>query len=124
MNIFKAIFGKKGGSVRVGGRNYVGRNITISGGSVVIDGVVHGHLEVDNHVIKVEVYGDVEELSTVSGDIVVHGDVSGNVENVSGDVHCKNVGRNVETTSGDVKCHDVQGEVSTTSGDITQVFGK
>ena len=52
---------------------------------------------------KISVAGDVSSLSTVSGDVEVGGHVLGNVQTMSGDVDCGNVGGNISTMSGDVK---------------------
>lgn len=51
--------------------------------------------------IKIEIYGDCEEVETMSGDVQVNGN-SGRVKTMSGNVRCKNVSGNVQTMSGDI----------------------
>lgn len=51
-------------------------------------------------------------------EIEVHGDVEGNVETMSGDVTCKNIGGKVSTMSGDVRSRLIGGNAETLSGDI------
>lgn len=104
-------------SVSINGVNYSGRNITISGNKVYIDGVdntpesknisivVNGDLEslkADN-CNTIEVTGSVMALNTISGDVKVGGNVDGSVKTMSGDVLCGSVGGNISTMSGDVK---------------------
>ena len=52
---------------------------------------------------RIEVTGKVDYIKTMSGDIEVHGDVTGDVETMSGDIDCGNVGGNASTMSGDVR---------------------
>lgn len=52
---------------------------------------------------RIEVTGNVDYIKTMSGDIEVHGDVTGDVKTMSGDIDCGNVGGNASTMSGDVR---------------------
>ena len=115
------MFDIKGSSaVTINGLTYEGNSIQIkSDGTIVIDGQVGG--EVKQYIIEVTVIGDVNTLSTLSGDISVTGDVV-DVTTTSGDVDCKEVKGDVETVSGDVKCTKVHGKISTVSGDINKRF--
>jgi hypothetical protein len=117
MEWFKALFKEKG-VVVINGYSFSGRSVNIVGGKVIVDGVEQpleaGDLGVH---INVSVAGDVERLSTVSGDVAVIGDC-GSVQTVSGDVDCHRVSGDVSTVSGDVDCGVVRGSVRTTSGDI------
>ena len=40
----------------------------------------------------------------MSGDVDVDGNVSGDIQTMSGDVDCGDVSGNIKTMSGDVKC--------------------
>lgn len=96
-----------------------GRNVTISGGQVLVDGMelsefekmqkqkIDLHLHIDGNVEQisgcesVEVKGRVGSIKTTSGDVVC-GDVEGFVNTMSGDVRCKSVSGNVNTMSGNI----------------------
>lgn len=102
------------GSVTIDGRDFVGRNITINGNRVTVDGVVQdGTL---TGPISVTVHGDVSHLEA-SGDVTVNGHCE-QVQTVSGDVHCADVRGSIKTVSGDVTCGKVAGSVNALSGDI------
>ena len=129
----------------VAGRNIIsvnGNNISVSGsgnvvvrnGKVFVDGkdvtpgdtkeisiVVNG----DTDKISVDycnsfsVVGNVNDLQSTSGNVMVRGAIQGNLQTTSGDVQAYgNVGGSVQTVSGDVECHQVAGSVKTVSGDI------
>lgn len=115
-----------GGTVKI---NRVGKSYTISGkslerrdgvwyrdGKPVSDGDTGGAYD-DLDVVTLEIHGDVEQLSTVSGDVSVSGDV-GNISTASGGIRCQTVRGSVSTASGDVHCGSIGGLVSTMSGDI------
>lgn len=89
----------------------------------------------NDHVINIEVCGNVEQIASGSGNVIVHGnanfvqsssgdievnaDVRGNVQSSSGDITCENVGGDVRSISGDINCGNIKGETHTKSGDIT-----
>ena len=50
--------------------------------------------------------------------IIIEGNVDGNIETASGNITVKGSCRSVNTTSGDVECGDVNGDVKTVSGDV------
>lgn len=109
------IFGlSSNSSVTINGKTYVGRNITINGNKVSVDGNV-----VEEAVnIYINVTGNVEKINT-TGDIKVHGNV-GSAETGAGDIVIEgNVSGNVETGAGDIVIKgNVAGEVSTCAGSI------
>lgn len=88
----------------------------------------------NDHIINIEVCGNVEQIASGSGTVIVHGnanfvqsssgdievnaDVRGNVQSSSGDITCENVGGDVRSVSGDINCGNVSGETHTKSGDI------
>lgn len=105
-------------TVTINGRMIANKgNISISNGKIVIDGVdvtpdakeinitVNGNvekLEVDA-CDKVHIVGKVDNVKTMSGDVDIEGDISGNISTMSGDVDCYNVGGSISTMSGNVK---------------------
>ena len=100
----------------INGKSYIGNSVSIKNNKITIDGNV---IETEEKNIKIEIQGDIEELkvdecdsvkvtgnvknlTTMSGDVTVKGDVSGNVKTMSGDVECGKVGGNISTMSGDI----------------------
>jgi acetyl/propionyl-CoA carboxylase alpha subunit len=100
----------------INGKSYTGNSVSIKNNKITIDGSV---IETEEKNIKIEIQGDIEELkvdecdsvkvtgsvknlTTMSGDVTVKGDVSGNVKTMSGDVECGKVGGNISTMSGDI----------------------
>lgn len=112
-------------------------SISIRDGVVYVDNkkYIDSAVEFTNdHIINIEVYGDVEQIASGSGTVIVHGnanfvqslsgdiavyaDVRGNVQSSSGDITCENVGGDVRSVSGDIDCGNVAGEAHTKSGDV------
>jgi hypothetical protein len=111
-------------TVTVNGQSYSGKNITVNGNTVVVDGVT---ASVTTRVLKIEIVGDIEslscescdslhikgnvkQLSTMSGDVDIEGDVI-SVTTASGDVTCKNINGPVKTISGDITCRNMTGDM-------------
>lgn len=69
-------------------------NITVNGN---IDAL---NVDVCN---TVSVEGDVRKISTMSGSVDITGNVSGNVDSMSGNINCQNIGGDVSSMSGTVK---------------------
>lgn len=104
--------------ISINGRNYVGRNISIAGNKVYIDGKLEAAAENDK-VINITVTGNLEKLEceyadTISiegdchsvdsrnGNVKIQGNVTGNVENRNGNIKCGNVGGDAKTRNGDI----------------------
>lgn len=114
----------KSGEVRINrdGKQYTikGKNIEQRDGQWTCDGKpvdwndIGG--EYDSDLVRIEIYGDVQNLSTRSGNVSVHGNCA-SVSTASGNVYCNEAGV-VHTMSGDVHANSVGGDVSTMSGDI------
>ena len=114
----------KSGEVRINrdGKQYTikGKNIEQRDGQWTCDGKpvdwsdIGG--EYDSDLVRIEIYGDVQNLSTRSGNVSVHGNCA-SVSTASGNVYCNEAGV-VHTMSGDVHANSVGGNVSTMSGDI------
>lgn len=117
-NILAKIKSKLSNTVIINGVSYSGTNIQICGqGNVQING--KHVIQCDDKIINITIQGDCEAVETVSGDIIIHGNVAETVESVSGDIKVEGVvSGNVETTSGDVACKSIKGSVKTVSGDI------
>lgn len=107
-------------SVTINGKTYIGNNIIVSNGKIMIDEknvtsddkviniTVNGNidsLKVDT-CNKLEIIGNVTNVNTVSGDVDINGDVSGSIQTVSGDVKCKNVSGSINTLSGDINLNN------------------
>lgn len=94
-------------------------NVQVKNGVVMINGkVVDGNYQNDK-VINVTVNGNVDNLSTASGDITVTGNVE-TIQTASGDIKVHgDIKGNITTASGDVSAKTINGNVSSMSGDIT-----
>ena len=75
----------------------INRVVTVT---VTVDGVVQK--QQIGHVVNVTITGDVDRIENASGEVLVKGNVTGNVKTVSGDVNCGSVGNDVQTVSGNV----------------------
>ena len=105
---------RSSGRIVIDGREFKGRNVSISNNKVTIDGVVQdGELQGD---VNIQIYGDVDTLDNASG--VVTCNNVGSLKTMSGDVECKDISGNVKTMSGDVTAQSIGGSVDTMSGDI------
>ena len=104
-----------GSTVSINGREFSGRNISIVGDKVVIDGVEQGKSLVGP--INVVVNGNAESVETSSGSVEVAGS-AGRVKTMSGSVRCGDVSGDVSNMSGDINCHSIAGKAKTMSGDI------
>lgn len=116
--ILDVIFGKSGGVV-INGQNYAGRNISIAGGKVTIDGVEQAAGIATDQPINVHIDGNVERVTTANGDVTVEGD-AGYVETTNGNVKARRVSGSVKTVNGNVTADTIGGGVKTVNGDITR----
>lgn len=104
-----------GSSVTIDGKTFTGRNVSIVGNKVVVDGIEQSGELVGP--ISVTVNGNADSVESGSGKVEVAGSV-GRVKTMSGDVRCGDVTGDVGTMSGDVTCGAIAGSVKTMSGDI------
>lgn len=93
-----------------------GNNISIRNGKVIVDGV---DVTTNDKIINIVVNGNVDHIDGSFGDLSITGNVTGNIQTVSGDVRCSDVGGNIKTVSGDVNAGKIYGSVDTLSGDIS-----
>ena len=109
---------KSGSTCVINGVEFSGRDITVQGNQVFVDGKP---VEVEQQKqITITINGDCDSVETTSGDVTVSG-VSGSVKTMSGDVDVVDSGitGSVKTMSSDVTANGtIGGNVSTMSGDI------
>lgn len=104
-----------------GGKRYQlhGERIEQRGNEWYVNGKLFNfdeEIDFEQSLIKIEIKGEVQQLVTQSGDVMVNGNV-GNVKTTSGDVSCGSA-MNISTVSGDVTCKGKPQYVNTVSGDI------
>lgn len=101
----------------INGKTISGKNISVSGNKVIVDGKEVSDLE-EQKVINIEVTGDIQTLQSGNGSVSVKGDV-GSIETVNGDIEIEgDVKLNIKTVNGDVSCGAVGGSVSSVNGSI------
>ena len=114
------ITGNQSGTCTINGKTYKGNNISIIDGVVYVDGkVADESLASPNTTIIVKITGDVDSVSTGSGDVQVTGHAN-KISTGSGDISVGGACTgNVSTGSGDIDINGhVYGSVKTGSGDI------
>lgn len=104
-----------GSTVSINGQVFSGRNISINGDKVIIDGVEQKQSLAGP--ITVIVNGDAESVETSSGSVEVKGS-AGRVKTMSGNVRCGDVSGDASTMSGGINCQAIAGNAKTMSGDI------
>ncbi len=75
---------------------------------------------IDDKVINVVIQGDCGPIDNGLGDVIVHGNVDGDVKTGCGDIDCKDVHGQVKTGVGDIQCGSVGGDAKTGCGDINR----
>jgi hypothetical protein len=117
-NTMEINIGDNDSHIQIGNRSFKGNNVSIVGRTVIIDGVKQDDLVIkQGHVINVEVHGNVESITSGSGDVIAQN--VGNLTTGSGEVKCHTVSGNVRTSSGEIECSDIMGDVETSSGDVS-----
>ena len=103
----------------INGKKYEGQNLSIINNRVIIDGkdvtdkdddskVINIHCESDINSIevdncnKLEVLGDAGHITTTNGNVIIGGNVSGDVKTTNGNVKCENINGSVSTKNGNV----------------------
>lgn len=119
--------------ININGTIIKGSNITILNGKVIVDGksvsvegpkiniTINGPVDtIDVDMCeKIVVTGDVNKVTTTSGNVQIQGHVKNDIKTTSGDVEVgSTVHGNIGTVSGSVKCGEVAGNVKTVSGNI------
>ncbi|MNG23098.1 hypothetical protein D3C84_1076620 [compost metagenome] len=99
----------------INGITYTGKNISVDGNRVVVDGVEQA-VPVTGPV-SVVVNGNPTSVETAAGRVQVTGNV-GSVRTMSGHVDSGDINGDVTTMSGDVSCKVHTGDTKTVSGNI------
>lgn len=108
------------GKTRVNGRyvNLTGQNITITDRGMFVNGKpIEEFDESQVPVLKIEITGNVESLTTENGEVTVNGRV-GTVVSKNGNVECQTVEGNVESKNGNVIVTTCHGDCDTKNGNI------
>lgn len=108
------------GKTRVNGRyvNLTGQNITIIDRGMFVNGKpIEEFDESQVPVLKIEITGNVESLTTENGEVTVNGRV-GTVVSKNGNVECQTVEGNVESKNGNVIVTTCHGDCDTKNGNI------
>lgn len=108
------------GKTRVNGRyvNLTGQNITITDRGVFVNGKpIEEFDESQVPVLKIEITGNIESLTTENGEVTVNGRV-GTVVSKNGNVECQTVEGNVESKNGNVIVTTCHGDCDTKNGNI------
>lgn len=110
-------------TVTVNGRTYTGNNVQIENEKVYVDNqrvdetMVSGSAKVIYMPLSVNVIGDAQSITVVSGNVIVNS--VNTIKTTSGNVSVSGNSGNIQTVSGDVTINGtVAGSVKTISGDI------
>lgn len=112
------------GKTRVNGRyvNLTGQNITITDNGIYVNGKpIEQFDENQVPVLRIEITGNVESLTTENGEVTVNGRV-GTVVSKNGNVNCQTVEGNVESKNGNVMCGKIMGDCDTKNGNIMRGY--
>ena len=112
------------GKIRVNGRyvNLTGQNITITDRGMFVNGKpIEEFDDSQVPVLKIEITGNVESLTTENGEVTVNGRV-GTVVSKNGNVNCQTVEGNVESKNGNVMCGKIMGDCDTKNGNIMRGY--
>lgn len=112
------------GKTRVNGRyvNLTGQNITITDRGMFVNGKpLEEFDESQVPVLRIEITGNVESLTTENGEVTVNGRV-GTVVSKNGNVNCQTVEGNVESKNGNVMCGKIMGDCDTKNGNIMRGY--
>lgn len=103
--------------ITINDNSYVGKQITITNGKIIIDGE---DVTPENTVtIDIRIHGNIDSLSADACNKISVSGNAGTVKTMTGDVNIQgSVSGSVNTMSVDVKCKDIKGGVTTMSGDV------
>ena len=124
MNIIsKMTFNRK---TQINGRyiNLTGQSVSITDNGIYVNGKpIEEFDESQVPVLKIEITGNVESLTTENGEVTVNGRV-GSVVSKNGNVNCQTVEGNVESKNGNVMCGKIMGDCDTKNGNIMRGYIK
>ena len=110
------IISNNGNTVTINGQTFKGNSVSIINGQVIVDGVKQGE-KIQEYNISVSVTGDVNSVTTSSGDVTVNGKVS-SIKTQSGDVDVTGDAVTATTMSGDIDIGGACQSASSMSGGI------
>lgn len=112
------------GKTLINGRyvNLTGQSVSITDGGIYVNGKpIEEFDESQVPVLKIEITGSVENLTTENGEVTVNGRV-GSVVSKNGNVNCQTVEGNVESKNGNVMCGKIMGDCDTKNGNIMRGY--
>lgn len=130
-----SIFSSDGVTVTTNGQTFTGKNITICGGKMIIDGkdvkndvsdsmvynfVLSGNIDsIQGDIGKIEVHGNVGSIDSTNTKIIT-GTVSGNIQTTNDSVNVSgHVSGSIQTTNAPITVQgNVKGSVKTTNAEI------
>lgn len=122
MNIISKVTIK--GKTQINGRyiNLTGQNVSITDNGIYVNGKpIEEFDESQVPVLRIEITGNVESLTTENGEVTVNGRV-GTVVSKNGNVNCQTVEGNVESKNGNVMCGKIMGDCDTKNGNIMRGY--
>ena len=118
MNIIsKMTFNRK---TQINGRyiNLTGQNVSITDNGIYVNGKpIEEFDESQVPVLKIEITGNVENLTTENGEVTVNGSV-GSVVSKNGNIECQTVEGNAESKNGNIFVTTCHGDCDTKNGNI------
>ncbi len=105
--------------IKINNKIYVGNNITITNGKVIIDGV---NQNIDDKIINIQVDSNLESLEfDCAESCIINGNVT-SLQSTNGNVTVTNdILGNVSTVNGNVKANSIKGSVKTVNGNIKNI---
>lgn len=102
--------------------NLTGQNVSITDNGIYVNGKpIEEFDDSQVPVLKIEITGNVESLTTENGEVTVNGRV-GTVVSKNGNVNCQTVEGNVESKNGNVMCGKIMGDCDTKNGNIMRGY--
>lgn len=102
--------------------NLTGQNVSITDNGIYVNGKpIEEFDESQVPVLRIEITGNVESLTTENGEVTVNGRV-GTVVSKNGNVNCQTVEGNVESKNGNVMCGKIMGDCDTKNGNIMRGY--
>ena len=106
--------------VKINGKTYKGNNVSMINNKIFIDGKEVTDTDDDSKVINIKIEGNIETLNidtcdkldvigecgiinSKNGNVVINGNVSGDVTNKNGNIVCGNVSGDVDNKNGNIK---------------------
>lgn len=93
--------------------------IEINGGEILVGGKPFHEYGSSVNILKIEITGNVESLTSEDADVVVKGNV-GTVNSKNGNITCVYVDGNVDSKNGNIVCGAINGDCTTKNGNITR----